>query len=87
MQLRLFEERQKNPLKRWKITEEDWRNRERRPQYLEAVEDMLARTEHAHAPWQLVEGDDKRYARVKVVETVIAEVERGMRERRFPVPG
>ena len=87
MQLRLFEERQKNPLKTWKITEEDWRNRERRPQYLEAVEDMLARTDHAHAPWQLVEGDDKRYARVKVVETVIAEVERGMRERRFPVPG
>ena len=87
MQLRLFEERQQNPLKRWKITEEDWRNRERRPQYLEAVEDMLARTEHAHVPWQLVEGDDKRYARVKVVETVIAEVERGMRERRFPVPG
>jgi AMP-polyphosphate phosphotransferase len=73
-------------LKSWKITEEDWRNREKRPLYAEAVEDMIERTEHSHAPWQLVEGDSKRYARVKVVETVIAEVERGMRERGFPVP-
>ena len=87
MQLHLFEQRQKNPLKSWKITADDWRNREKRPQYVEAVEDMLVRTDHDHAPWQLIEGDDKRYARVKVIETVIAEVERGMREREFPVPG
>ena len=53
---------------------------------VEAIEDMFERTDHAHAPWQLVEANDKRYARVKVVETVIAEVERGMRERGFPVP-
>jgi len=86
MQLHLFEQRQKNPLKSWKITEDDWRNRVKRPQYLEAIEAMLERTDHEHAPWQLVEGDDKRYARVKVIETVIAEVERGMREREFPVP-
>jgi AMP-polyphosphate phosphotransferase len=85
-QLRRFEKRQNDALKSWKITEEDWRNRERRPLYAEAVEDMFERTEHAHAPWQLVEGDDKRHARVKVIETVIAEVERGMRERAFPVP-
>ncbi len=85
-QLHRFEKREKNPLKSWKMTDEDWRNREKRPQYVEAVEDMLERTEHAHAPWQLVEGDDKRFARVKVIETVIAEVERGMRERGFPVP-
>jgi polyphosphate kinase 2 (PPK2 family) len=85
-QLHRFEKREKNPLKSWKMTDEDWRNREKRPQYLEAVEDMFERTDHAHAPWQLVEADDKRYARVKVIETVIAEVERGMRERGFPVP-
>ena len=85
-QLRRFQKREKDALKSWKITDEDWRNREKRSQYTEAVEDMLARTEHSHAPWQLVEGDDKRYARVKVVETVIAEMERGMRERGFPVP-
>jgi AMP-polyphosphate phosphotransferase len=85
-QLHRFEKRQNNPLKSWKITEDDWRNREKRPLYLEAVEDMLERTEHPHAPWQLVEGDSKRYARVKVIETVNAEIERGMRERGFPVP-
>jgi polyphosphate kinase 2 (PPK2 family) len=85
-QLHRFEKRQKDPLKSWKITDEDWRNREKRPLYEEAIEDMLERTEHTQAPWQLIEGDSKRYARVKVIETVNAEVERGMRERGFPVP-
>ena len=54
--------------------------------YETAVEDMLVRTDHPHAPWHLVEGDDKRFARVKVIETVCEEIERGMRERGFPVP-
>jgi AMP-polyphosphate phosphotransferase len=85
-QLRRFEKRQNDPLKSWKITEEDWRNRDKRPLYEEAIEDMLARTEHPQAPWHLIEGDSKRHARVKVVETVNAEIERGMRERGFPVP-
>jgi len=85
-QLHRFEKRQKNPLKSWKITEDDWRNREKRPLYEEALEDMFVRTDHPQAPWHLIEGDSKRFARVKVVETVIAEVERGMRERGFPVP-
>jgi polyphosphate kinase 2 (PPK2 family) len=85
-QLHRFEKRQNNPLKSWKISEDDWRNREKRPLYLEAIEDMLERTEHPQAPWQLVEGDSKRYARVKVIETVNAEIERGMRERGLPVP-
>jgi polyphosphate kinase 2 (PPK2 family) len=85
-QLHRFEKRQNDPLKSWKITEDDWRNREKRPLYEEAIEDMLARTEHPQAPWHLIEGDSKRYARVKVIETVSAEIERGMRERGFPVP-
>jgi polyphosphate kinase 2 (PPK2 family) len=85
-QLKRFEKRQDDPLKSWKITADDWRNREKRPLYEEAVEDMLVRTEHPHAPWHLIEGDDKRFARVKVIETVNAEIERGMRERGFPVP-
>jgi AMP-polyphosphate phosphotransferase len=85
-QLHRFEKRQKNPLKGWKITDEDWRNREQRALYEEAIEEMLERTEHPQAPWHLVEGDSKRYARVKAIETVNAEVERGMRERGFPVP-
>jgi polyphosphate kinase 2 (PPK2 family) len=85
-QLERFEKRQDDPLKSWKITDEDWRNREKRPQYLEALEDMFARTDHPEAPWQLIEGDSKRFARVKVIETVAEEIERGMRERGFPVP-
>jgi AMP-polyphosphate phosphotransferase len=85
-QLKRFEERQSNPLKSWKLTPDDWRNREKRPQYVEAVEDMIARTDHAAARWQLVEGDSKRFARVKVLETTIAEIERGCRERGFALP-
>jgi AMP-polyphosphate phosphotransferase len=85
-QLKRFKERESSPLKRWKLTESDWRNRERRPDYVRAIEDMVDRTDHELSRWQLVEGDSKHYARVKVVETVVAEVERGMRERGFPVP-
>jgi AMP-polyphosphate phosphotransferase len=78
-QLKRFEKRGDNPLKNWKLTDEDWRNREKRPQYTEAIEDMLGRTDHAHGRWHLVEADSKRYARVKIIETVIAEIEDGMR--------
>jgi AMP-polyphosphate phosphotransferase len=85
-QLHRFEKRQKDPLKSWKITDEDWRNREKRPLYLDALEEMFERTEHPDAPWQLIEGDSKRFARVKIIETINAEIERGMRERGFPVP-
>jgi len=85
-QLHRFKRREKDPLKRWKLTDEDWRNRERREDYERALEDMLVRTDHELARWQLVEGDSKRYARVKVLETTIAEIERGMRERGFEPP-
>ena len=88
-QLKRFKKRQADPLKSWKLTDEDWRNREKRPAYEQAVEDMLARTDHELGHWQLVEGDSKRWARVKVLETTIAEIESGMRERGFDpaVPG
>src|SRR3954463_10493171 len=52
-QLKRFKRREKDPLKSWKLTDEDWRNRDKRDQYLEAVEDMVARTDHPHAPWHL----------------------------------
>src|SRR4029078_5012137 len=77
-QLKRFQERENDPLKRWKLTDDDWKNRAKRPLYLEALEDMLERTDHRHAPWQLVEAESKRYARVTVIETVNAEIERGM---------
>jgi len=86
-QLERFEQRRKDPLKRWKLTEEDWRNRAKRHLYEQAVEDMLARTDHEFAPWILVEGDSKRYARVKVIETAIEQLEAGMRSRSFEPAG
>lgn len=79
-QLRRFTSRQKEPVKRWKLTEEDWRNREKRGEYEIAVTEMLERTDTSFAPWVVVEGDDKRYARVKVVETVNMHLERGLRD-------
>jgi AMP-polyphosphate phosphotransferase len=85
-QLRRFKRRAKDPLRRWKLTDEDWRNREKRPAYVRAVEDMLERTDHELARWQLVEADSKRHARVKVLETVVREIEIGMRERGFEPP-
>src|SRR3954454_11168728 len=85
-QLKRFQRREKNPLKSWKLTEEDWRNREKRDDYERAVEDMLERTDHERSLWQLVEGDSKRWARVKVLETVVREIELGMRERGFQPP-
>jgi polyphosphate kinase 2 (PPK2 family) len=74
-QLKRFRKREKNELKAWKLTDEDWRNREKREAYAEAAEEMFERTDHAQGRWTLVEGDDKRYARVKVIETVIAAME------------
>jgi AMP-polyphosphate phosphotransferase len=85
-QLKRFQRREKDPLKNWKLTDEDWRNREKRGAYERAVEDMLERTDHELARWQLVEGDSKRWARVKVVETVIREIELGMSERGLEPP-
>ena len=80
-QLKRFEARAGDPLKRWKLTPEDWRNREKRPAYDNAVEEMVQRTDSGWAPWHLVEADSKRYARVKVVETVVARVEEALARR------
>jgi polyphosphate kinase 2 (PPK2 family) len=78
-QLKRFKAREADPLKSWKLTGEDWRNRDKRDAYTEAVEDMLARTDQPNAPWSLIEGDSKRWARVAVIDTVIARIEDGMR--------
>lgn len=63
-QLRRFKRREKDPLKTWKITDEVWRNRKKRPAYLAAVEEMVERTDKPYAPWTLVEGESKRWARI-----------------------
>ena len=74
-QLKRFEARRNDPLKSWKLTDEDWRNRKKRKQYTAAIEDMIERTDTEAAPWHLIEGDSKRWARVKVVETVCERIE------------
>jgi polyphosphate kinase 2 (PPK2 family) len=78
-QLKRFEQRARDPLKAWKLTREDWENREKRPQYEVAVEEMLDLTDRPHAPWHVVAAESKRYARVEVVRAVSAEIEAGMR--------
>lgn len=85
-QLKRFKAREREPLKAWKLTAEDWRNREKWRDYETAVEEMLDRTDHAAAPWVLVEAEDKRWARVRVVEAVVHAIEDGMAKRDLPVP-
>ncbi len=75
-QLQRFEARQDNPHKRWKITEEDWRNREKWGDYRVAVDQMLLRTSTPQAPWHVIESNCKLHARVKAIETVIEAVEK-----------
>jgi AMP-polyphosphate phosphotransferase len=85
-QLRRFQRREHDPVKVWKLTDEDWRNREKRPKYERAVADMLECTDHDAAPWTIVPAENKRYARVFVIETVCATLERVMTERGYPLP-
>ena len=80
-QKRRFEARQENPEKQWKITEEDWRNREKWEQYEIAVNEMLNRTSTTYAPWIIVEGNDKYYARIKVLQTVVNAIEKRLKEK------
>ena len=85
-QLKRFKAREREPLKAWKLTAEDWRNREKWREYEAAVEEMLDRTDHAAAPWVLVEAEDKRWARVKVVESVVQAIEAGLARHNLAVP-
>lgn len=73
-QLRRFQEREETDYKKWKITPEDWRNREKWDQYEAATEEMLSRTSPPGAPWTIIEGNDKRYARIKVLRTVLSSM-------------
>ena len=79
-QLKRFESRTNTPEKSWKITDEDWRNREKWDQYLEAVDEMLLRTSTECAPWTIVEAVDKLYSRIKVIETVRDKLESALKD-------
>ncbi|MFD4836017.1 polyphosphate:AMP phosphotransferase [Achromobacter sp. NPDC058515] len=74
-QLERFREREKSPFKNFKITPEDWRNRDKWHEYAAAANEMLARTDVSHAPWHLVSANDKRYARLQVLRHIVEAME------------
>ncbi len=77
-QLRRFKERQSTPWKKWKITDEDWRNREKWDAYAAAVDEMIDKTSTNHAPWTIIESNCKYFARIKALDTVIGAVEKAL---------
>ncbi len=74
-QLARFTDRQNTPEKQWKITDEDWRNREKWDQYEEAIDEMMAKTSTKFAPWHILESNDKKYARIKALKIIIKAIE------------
>lgn len=80
-QLKRFNARAEDPYKSWKLTDEDWRNREKFGDYSKAADEMFAQTSTEHAPWVLVPGNDKLYARVEVLKEALAHIEREVERR------
>jgi AMP-polyphosphate phosphotransferase len=80
-QLSRFEARQIDQAKAWKLNSEDWRNREKWPQYEKAMEEMLLRTSTLVSPWTVVSANDKHYARIKVLKTVVDTLEKELAEK------
>lgn len=80
-QLRRFEARANDPYKAWKLTDEDWRNREKFKDYKVAANEMFDKTDRDYAPWVLVEGNNKKSARIKVLEETIKHIEKEVSKR------
>jgi len=85
-QLRRFNDRMNNPLKHWKLTPDDWRNREKRDEYLKALDFMVDSTDHRHAHWDLIAAEDKHFARVAILETLIDRWVHDLERRGLEVP-
>ncbi|HUZ42540.1 MAG TPA: UDP-galactose-lipid carrier transferase [Acidimicrobiales bacterium] len=85
-QLKRFKDRESDPLKQWKLTPDDWRNREKRPAYLDALGDMVEMTDQSHAHWDLIASESKHYARVAVLETLIDRWVHDLERRGLKVP-
>jgi len=80
-QLRRFDEREKTAYKRWKLGDEDWRNRDRWDAYQLAVHDMVERTSTTPSPWHLVSGEQKRFARIEVLRIVVEKLEKELESK------
>ncbi len=85
-QLYRFERRLQDPAKRWKMNEEDWRNRAKWDQYEAAVEDMLTHTNQPNAPWVVIEGNDKHWARVRTLEATIEQFKHALADHTSSAP-
>ena len=85
-QIERFRARANDPMKHWKLTPEDWRNRDKNRLYDAAAEEMFKRTDHKLAPWDIIAGEQKRYARVAVLEKLIQRIEEGMERWGMEVP-
>lgn len=85
-QYRRFREREENPFKRWKITDEDWRNRAKWDQYAEAAEEMFEKTDHPFAPWHVIPANSKWFARVAVVKQMTKAVEKHLSAHGIALP-
>ena len=85
-QLRRFNDRENDPLKRWKLTPDDWRNRERRGAYLKALDFMVEETDEQHARWNLIAAEDKHYGRATILETLVSRWEHDLERRGLEVP-
>ncbi len=85
-QLKRFKQREADPLKAWKLTDEDWRNRDRWDDYAAAVDEMIERTSTDWAPWHVIAAEQKRFARIAVIDAVIDEIERGCATHNFELP-
>lgn len=85
-QLRRFKEREENPLKRWKITSEDWRNREKWDDYLAAAEEMFEKTDKPNARWHVIAGNNKLYARVRTLKLIVKTLEDYLKMHHVDLP-
>jgi polyphosphate kinase 2 (PPK2 family) len=86
-QKKRFKKLEKDPLKAWQVQPEDWEHHRKYEQYVEAIEEMLERTDTEWGRWTIVEATDKRWARVKIFKTVVDRLEYVLEERGFPLPG
>lgn len=85
-QLKRFVERKNDPFKQWKLTDEDWRNRDKWGDYVKAAEEMLDKTDTEHAPWFVMAADDKKYARLHVIRHAIDTIEAELSRRNLSFP-
>ena len=85
-QLVRFKERAENPFKKWKLTEEDWRNRKKWDQYVVAAEEMFAKTDKKYAPWHIISSNNKKYTRIETLKIIIQTIEHHLERNQISLP-